>query len=469
MVWTFIFRLEKNESNKEQIMGKMMSEQVQKCIRCAVYTRKSTEEGLDQDYNSIDAQKDAGHAYIASQRNEGWIAVADDYDDPAYSGGNIERPALQRLLKDIEDNKIDVIVVYKIDRLTRSLRDFSKMVDVFERHDVSFVSVTQQFNTTTSMGRLMLNILLSFAQFEREVTGERIRDKIAASKKKGMWTGGIPPLGYDVKDKYLVINKAEAATVRDIFKRYVELGASSKLVRELKLQGVISKSWTTKTGKYRPGKPIDKSLIHKMLNNRTYLGEIRHKESWYPGKHEAIINQELWDNVQSILKTNYRVRANHTRSNVHFLLKGMVFGKDGRSMTTWSTKKPSGKRYRYYLHTKDAKEYAGASGLPRIPANELESAVIEQVKHLLRTPPITKKTAEIASVTDNQIDEAKITVALNKIETVWGQLFPDEQTRIVKLLIEKVIIYPDSIDIRLRDNGIEQLALEIMNNNQEAA
>lgn len=439
-----------------------MNDQIQTRKRCAVYTRKSTEEGLDQDYNSLDAQKDAGHAYIASQRNEGWTAVLDDYDDPAYSGGNLERPAIQRLLTDIEEGKIDIVVVYKIDRLTRSLTDFSRMIEIFERHNVSFVSVTQQFNTTTSMGRLMLNILLSFAQFEREVTGERIRDKIAASKKKGMWMGGIPPLGYDVKDRYLVINTKEAKLVRQIFQRFIELGSSTKLVKELKLEGATSKSWTTQQGKFRPGKPIDKSLIYKLLNNRTYLGEIRHKKLWYQGKHEAIIDIKLWDDVQSILATNYKVRANNTRAKIHFLLKGMVFGKDGRAMTTWSTaKKKSGKRYRYYLSTRDAKEYSGASGLPRIPANELESAVIEQVKLLLRTPPITQESAEIASANDNQIDEAKITVALNKIETVWDQLFPDEQSRIIRLLIEKIVVTPDSLEIKLRDNDIERLALEI--------
>lgn len=215
-----------------------MSEVLKRRMRCAVYTRKSSEEGLDQEYNSIDAQRDAGHAYIASQRAEGWIAVADDYDDPAFSGGNMERPALKRLMADIEAGKIDVIVIYKIDRLTRSLADFSKMVEVFERQGVSFVSVTQQFNTTTSMGRLMLNVLLSFAQFEREVTGERIRDKIAASKRKGMWMGGIPPIGYDVANRRLIPNEAEAKTIAHIFQRFVELGSTTKLVKELRLDGV---------------------------------------------------------------------------------------------------------------------------------------------------------------------------------------------------------------------------------------
>ena len=231
--------------------------------RCAVYTRKSTDEGLDQEYNSLEAQRDAGLAFIASQRHEGWIAVDDGYDDGGYSGGNMERPGLRRLMIDIEAGKIDTVVVYKIDRLTRSLPDFAKLVDVFDRHGVSFVAVTQQFNTTTSMGRLTLNILLSFAQFEREVTGERIRDKIAASKRKGMWMGGVPPLGYDVENRRLVPNEREARLIRHIFQRFVELGSSTALFNELKLQGVTSKAWTTQDGKVREGKPIDKGMIYK--------------------------------------------------------------------------------------------------------------------------------------------------------------------------------------------------------------
>ncbi|HNG61943.1 MAG TPA: recombinase family protein, partial [Cellvibrionaceae bacterium] len=262
-----------------------MSEMPKRRLRCAVYTRKSSDEGLDQEYNSIDAQRDAGHAYIASQRSEGWIAVNDDYDDPAFSGGNMERPALKRLMADIEAGKIDVIIIYKIDRLTRSLTDFSAMVGVFERFGVSFVSVTQQFNTTTSMGRLMLNILLSFAQFEREVTGERIRDKIAASKRKGMWMGGVPPLGYDVDSRRLVPNPEEAKLVQHIFKRFVELGSSTLLVKELARDGVTSKSWETQEGRVRQGKPMDKGFIYKLLHNRTYLGELRHKDQWYQTEH----------------------------------------------------------------------------------------------------------------------------------------------------------------------------------------
>ena len=438
-----------------------MSEVLKRRVRCAVYTRKSTDEGLDQEYNSIDAQRDAGHAYIASQRAEGWIPVADDYDDPAFSGGNMERPALRRLMGDIEGGKIDVVVIYKIDRLTRSLADFSKMVEVFERYGVSFVSVTQQFNTTTSMGRLMLNILLSFAQFEREVTGERIRDKIAASKRKGMWMGGVPPLGYDVENRRLVPNEREAKLIRHIFQRFVELGSGTMLFKELKLDGVTSKAWTTQDGKTRCGKPIDKGLIYKLLNNRTYLGELRHKEQWYQAEHPPIIDRKLWDQVHAILATNGRVRGNATRATVPYLLKGIVFGNDGRALSPFHTTKKNGRRYRYYVPQRENKEHAGASGLPRLPAAELESAVLDQLRAVLRSPDLLGDVLPRAIELDPSLDEAKVTVAMTRLDTIWDQLFPAEQTRIVKLLVEKVIVSPNDLEVRLRANGIERLVLEL--------
>ncbi len=438
-----------------------MSEVLKRRMRCAVYTRKSTDEGLDQEYNSIDAQRDAGHAYIASQRAEGWIPVADDYDDPAFSGGNMERPALRRMMADIEAGKIDVVVIYKIDRLTRSLADFSKMVEVFERFGVSFVSVTQQFNTTTSMGRLMLNIMLSFAQLEREVTGERIRDKIAASKRKGMWMGGVPPLGYDVENRRLVPNENEANLIRHIFQRFVELGSGTLLFKELKLDGVTSKAWTTQDGKTREGKPIDKGLIYKLLNNRTYLGELRHKEQWYQAEHPPIISRELWDQVHAILATNGRVRGNDTRATVPYLLKGIVFGNDGRALSPFHTTKKNGRRYRYYVPQRENKEHAGASGLPRLPAAELESAVLDQLRAVLRSPDLLSDVLPRAIELDPSLDEAKVTVAMNRLDAIWDQLFPAEQTRIVKLLVEKVIVSPNDLEVRLRANGIERLVLEL--------
>jgi len=429
--------------------------------RCAVYCRVSSDERLDQSFNSIDAQKEAGHAYVASQRSEGWIPVADDYDDGGFSGGNMERPALRRLMADIEEGKVDIVVVYKIDRLTRSLADFSKMVEVFERSGVSFVSVTQQFNTTTSMGRLMLNVLLSFAQFEREVTGERIRDKIAASKRKGMWMGGIPPFGYDVKDRRLIPNEGEAKVVRHIFTRFVELGSSTKLVKELRLDGVTSKAWVTQDGNVREGKLIDKGLVYKLLGNRTYLGELRHKDDWFKGEHQPLVEPSKWEAVQSILKISPRTRANNTRATVPFLLKGILEATDGRAMTAAWTRKGGGKLYRYYVHTRENKEHAGASGLPRVPAIQLEANVVEQLRLILRAPDLKSRVAKMMTQVNAGDDEAKVCVAMLQIDKVWDQLFPAEQERIVRLLIKKVVFTPHNLELQFRPNGLERLAAEL--------
>jgi site-specific DNA recombinase len=273
-------------------------------VRCAIYTRKSTEEGLEQDFNSLDAQGEACEAFIASQKHEGWVMLPTQYDDGGYSGGTLERPALQRLLADIRESQVDIVVVYKIDRLTRSLLDFAKIVEVFDAHSVSFVSVTQAFNTATSMGRLTLNVLLSFAQFEREVTGERIRDKIAASKKKGMWMGGYPPLGYDVKDRKLVINEAEAETVRYIFRRYQELRSVRLLKGHLDAAGIVSKHRTAPDGRLYGGKPIARGALYHMLQNHLYRGKIVHRGQSYPGEHIPIIGDDLWQKVQTTLATN---------------------------------------------------------------------------------------------------------------------------------------------------------------------
>ena len=278
-------------------------------VRCAIYTRKSSDEGLDQEFNSLDAQREACEAYIVSQRHAGWIALPDMYDDGGLSGGTMERPALKRLLEDIKAGKVQIIVVYKVDRLTRSLADFAKIVDVLDAHNASFVSVTQQFNTTTSMGRLTLNMLLSFAQFEREIAGERIRDKIAASKRKGMWMGGNVPLGYDVKDRKLIVNETEASTVRSIFQRYAELGSVSLLSAELARRDIVSKRREGAGGQLAGGKQFSRGALYLMLQNRIYRGEIVHQGVPYPGQHGAIIDPELWRIVQDRLAANRHERS----------------------------------------------------------------------------------------------------------------------------------------------------------------
>ena len=342
-------------------------------VRCAIYTRKSSEEGLEQEFNSLQAQREACEAFIDSQRHEGWVCLRAAYDDGGFSGATMDRPALRQLLADISAGRVDTVVVYKIDRLTRSLADFAKIVEILDAKGASFVSVTQQFNTTTSMGRLTLNVLLSFAQFEREVIGERIRDKIAASKKKGMWMGGGPPLGYRAQDRKLVIVDSEAEIVRFIFRRYAELGSVRLLKDELEACGIKSKSWTSASGRLQGGKPFARGALYLMLQNRIYRGEVVHKEQSHPGEHPPIIDQPLWDAVQAQLAGNTAERNSGARNRQPSLLVGMLFDGDGNRMTP-SHAVRKGTRYRYYvsgsLITSDRTE--GSAGL-RIPAAEIDS------------------------------------------------------------------------------------------------
>ncbi len=397
--------------------------------RCAIYTRKSSEEGLEQEFNSLHAQREACEAFIASQRSEGWVLVRDQYDDGGISGGTLERPGLKQLLADIEDGLIDVVVVYKIDRLSRSLMDFSKLVEVFDRNGVTFVSVTQSFNTTTSMGRLTLNILLSFAQFEREVTAERIRDKVRASRMKGMWMGGYVPLGYDVMDRKLVVNEDEAATVRGIFERFVEVGSATVLARELRRKGVRNKQGTL----------VDKGYLYRVLVNRVYRGDAVHKGKAYPGEHQAIIDEQLWDQVHAILRQNPRKRANNTRAQAPALLKGLIFTATGAAMTPSSTKKGA-RRYRYYVSMDVIKNREPSdAGIPRrLPADLVEAAVVTELRRVMRAPSITAQVIAHLAREGHAFAEADVISALQTFEDVWAQLFPAEQTRIVQLLVRRV-------------------------------
>ena len=342
------------------------------------------------------------------------------------------------------------MVVYKIDRLSRSLMDFAKLVEVFDRNNVTFVSVTQSFNTTTSMGRLTLNILLSFAQFEREVIGERIRDKFAASRKKGMWMGGWAPLGYDIKDRKLLINEAEAATVRMIFERFIKIGSATELVRKLRAEGIRGKQ----------GKLVDKGYIYKLLNNRVYIGEAVHKGVAYPGEHQAIIDRTLWDRVHAVLSESPRKRAANTRAQTPSLLKGLIFGPTGRAMTPAHTRK-AGKLYRYYVSTDVLKRDAEACTVRRVPAAEIESAVVDQLRGLLRAPEIIVRTWRAARQAMDGINEAEVSDALNRLDPLWDELFPAEQARIVQLLVERVDVSPDGADIRLRTEGLTNLVADL--------
>jgi site-specific DNA recombinase len=354
--------------------------------RCAIYTRVSTENGLEQEFNSLHAQREAAQAYIKSQAHEGWKPIRDHYDDGGFSGGSLDRPGLQKLLADIRERRIDIVVVYKVDRLTRSLTDFAKLVELFDAHGVAFVSVTQSFNTTTSMGRLTLNVLLSFAQFEREVTGERIRDKIAASKKKGLWVGGVVPLGYEVKDRKLIVNDEEAATVRLIFRRYLDLGSLSALQRDLREQGIVTRKRTLSSGRAIGGRALTNGPLAHMLRNRMYLGEINHRDKSYRGEHAPIIDPSLFEAVQSKLTENRQERRRRRQSS-DALLIGKLFDDRGNPMTpTYAIKK--GVRYRYYVScvlNQGRKEHAGS--FPRVAAEAVERIVVDAIGGL---PPVTQ-------------------------------------------------------------------------------
>ncbi|HMT44091.1 MAG TPA: recombinase family protein [Chakrabartia sp.] len=350
-------------------------------IRCAVYTRKSTEEGLQQAFNSLDAQREACVAYIASQKHEGWQLIPDYYDDGGFSGGSMARPALKALLDDIEAGKVDVIVVYKVDRLTRSLADFAKIVEILDAKGASFVSVTQSFNTTSSMGRLTLNVLLSFAQFEREVTGERIRDKVAASRARGMWMGGCVPTGYNVVDRKLVIEPAAAQLVKHMFRRYLELGSVTLLADELDAQGHRTPIRTSRSGRTHGGVKFSRGMLYQLLRNRTYIGEVTHKGSVYPGEHDAIIDRDMFEKAATFLTTNASDRQIGTSFDNPSLLAGIIWSNKGhRLIPSHSVKR--GKRYRYYAeHTA---HLAKGDKAMRMPAGEIDGLIMAQLDGRMR-------------------------------------------------------------------------------------
>jgi DNA invertase Pin-like site-specific DNA recombinase len=427
-------------------------------FRCAVYTRKSSEEGLKQEFNSLDAQREACEAYITSQKHEGWTVLPTLYDDGAYSGGAMDRPALQRMLDDVRAGKIDVVVVYKVDRLTRSLTDFAKIVEVFDAQGVSFVSVTQAFNTTTSMGRLTLNVLLSFAQFEREVTGERIRDKIAASKKKGMWMGGQPSLGYDVKDRKLVVNEAEAATVRHIFRRYLELGAVRALRDDLAATGVVSKRRTAADGGPYGGQRFSRGALYLMLKNRIYRGEIVHKGKAFPGEHAAIVDEELWRQVQSHLEENRLERREGVSASETSLLTGIVFDVNSESMTpTHAVKK--GTRYRYYISRRlITSPAADSSHGQRVPASSLEALVIGRLRALFADP------VEILNAISNGGRDApmqkRLRDAAAALSARWDHLPTETLHDLMRSVLVRAQVHADRVDL---DIGSASLISRLLN------
>ncbi|MDP4576031.1 recombinase family protein [Qipengyuania sp. G39] len=410
-------------------------------VRCAIYTRKSSEEGLQQDFNSLDAQREACAAYILSQASKGWSQLAEIYDDGGISGGTLERPALQRLLADIAAGKIDIVVVYKVDRLTRSLLDFAKLVEAMDKAEVSFVSVTQSFNTTTSMGRLTLNMLLSFAQFEREVTAERIRDKIAASKAKGMWMGGVVPLGYEANGGTLAIDNKHAAFIRNIFDRYLEIRNVRLLAAQLSEQGIHVPKRVTGTGRKLGGKPFTRGQIYKILSNPIYIGKICHKGEIYDGQHGAIVDREIWDRVQAQLEANTQGEQQTRTVSSPSLLAGKVFDSEGSALFASHATKGA-MRYRYYIGKGDRGEATEGQRTLRIPALELEKVVCEAVAKEIEQPLglLAKAGGELAP---------DIVASLGDRATSLATRLRKRERAAVRCCIEKITIAPTQVSVEL--------------------
>lgn len=459
-------------------------------LRCAIYTRKSTDDGLDKDFNSLDAQREAGEAYVASQKHEGWICAPEQYDDGGFTGANMERPALRRLLQDIEAGNVDVVVVYKVDRLSRSLLDFARIMEVFDRHNVAFVSVTQAFNTASSMGRLVLNILLSFAQFEREMISERTRDKMSAARRKGKWLGGIPVLGYTVKDSRLVVDADEAVRVKEIFELYLDLRSTVRLAQELNNRGWRNKSWTTKSGKLCGGKEFTKNTVSNLLTNVTYIGKVQYKTEIHPGEHSAIIDIETFNRVQTILTRNAGSRCKVKQGKHNALLQGLLRCATCNCAMSHSYSKKGPKLYRYYVCQNAQKKGWDVCPSPSLPAHEIEKFVIEQIRGIGHDPSVIRDTLtqvgvqmhqrveqikqekralerdksdnelgrqrqlsgmqrELAQFGNLAIEEVDVRDALISFDELWNELTPNERIKLLRQVVEQVTYDGQTSDLSI--------------------
>lgn len=419
--------------------------------RVAIYTRKSTDEGLDQDFNSLDAQREAAEAYVKSQKANGWRTLPQHYDDGGFSGGNTKRPALKQLLDDCKAGKVDIVLVYKIDRLSRSLCDFLELIRQFEQWDVSFVSVTQEINTSTSSGRMMLNILATFSQYEREVIAERIRDKFAASKRKGMWMGGAVPLGYRVENRKLVVVPEEAATVRRIFERYLATQSPQQVARELNADGITTKA----------GKPWNKGNLFHILRNCTYVGRTSYKGEMHTGEHEAIVDVELWERVQRHLDSECRSsKPSPARREENIApLKGLVFcGHCGGPMAQYAKTK-RGRKYFYYRCSRDAKRAVSECPIRQVAAAELERAVFAQLAASLRSPEMLARLAEITG-------EEGAALAERIGPRLWEEATNDERRRVAEMLVERVTLHPDRLELEVKSGGVTAFKEQIDNENE---
>ena len=488
--------------------------------RCAVYTRKSNENGLEQEFNSLDAQRDAAENYIASQKANGWQLLPEKYDDGGFSGGNMERPALKKLLANVKAGLIDIIVVYKLDRLSRSLLDFMKLAEMLEQHNVSFVSVTQDINTSTSAGRMMLNILMTFSEYERLVIGERIRDKVAGAKRRGKYCGGPPLLGYDLdgETKKLIINKSEAKTVKLAFESYARTGSSLKVAMELNEKGLRTKNWKSKKGKIHPGNAFDQGVVQRMVSNQVYIGKVHHRGEYFNGEHKGIIDQNLWDNVQALLAEN-RTAEGYEKSRMESPFKGLLkCGYCGGSLGITYTQKHD-RRYTYYVCIKDDKKAISECPLSSLPTGEVDRMILQQLSTIFKTPTmlanvysaaiedmvknkkellerktelakelvkmkaaemtesmefqtIEKEIAELETELkmhkDCELSRKDISDAFESLEGLWEELFPVERYRLAHLLIEKIAITRNSMKVEIKTHGVKSLVMEIQAGNPEA-
>jgi site-specific DNA recombinase len=492
-----------------------------KTIFCGIYTRKSHNEGLQLEFNSLDAQRESAENYIASQRMNGWVALPQKYDDGGFTGGNMERPALKQLLSDVKEGKVNCVVVYKIDRLSRSLVDFMKLIELFNQYNVSFVSVTQHFSTTDSAGRMMLNILMTFSQYEREIIGDRIRDSIAGAKRRGKFCGGSPSFGYDAdfEAKKLVVNKKEAETVNFVFKRYLQLGSAKKIAQELNEKGCRTKIWTSRKNQTRGGQKWNGKHIYRMLRNPIYKGIVEHKGNVFPGEHEGIIKPELWDNIQSVISENARRKSGNAGIKINAPLQGVLrCGHCGGPMSLSYSQKSRKKRYGYYLCMDDHRRAESVCPVRRVPAGDIEKTVIDHLGAIFRTPKMLanvwreaekqqKSEKEEALVRKREIEkeledasgnadrkslrelskelirinkelklydsepvtERDISDAFDDMQSLWDELFPVERQRLIKLLVEKIEIHETGLDLILNTHGMSSLVSELVNVEKEDA
>ncbi len=435
-------------------------------VRCAIYTRKSTEP-IDHEFNSLDAQYEVAENYIISQKYKGWVIVPERYDDGGFSGGNTDRPALQRLMSDVKAGKIDIIVVYKLDRLSRSLLDFMKMAEFLEQHNVSFVSVTQDINTSTSAGRMMLNILMTFSEYERDVLRERVLDKIAGAKKRGKYCGGAPILGYDsdAVTKKIQINEDEAKIIRLAFDLYLQYGSPKQVALELNKMGYKTKSWTSRKGVYHAGGKFAIAGLKYIFQNPMYIGKVKHHDKIYEGEHEAIIDMATWEAAQKLVAYN-RVAKYESRSALHSSFKGLLrCGYCGHSlMLTYTSKKA--KRYYYYICYQHEAEAENNCPIVRVPCGDIEKIILHELSKFFKTPQVVMATGDKVNEMQPEIAAPEIVEAFDMIDMLWDKLFPGEQTRLARLLISNVVVFCDQLHINIEKEGFETLLKELKIDNE---